>query len=160
MGDQDDRDPQILDHLAKHGDHQFSIDRIQCRGGFIRQQEPGIQGQGPGDGHPLLLSSRQLGRIGLGMGGQADVVKQFVDPVLDLLLGSAPEAQRIGDVFPDGLSHEEVEVLEDDAHLPPLIAEHLLRLIHQVQAVKPDFTLIGFGQKIQTAYQGGFARPG
>ena len=53
-----------LDHDIKYFLDSFWIQR---RGGFIEKNNLGLAAQGTGNGHTLLLSSRQCGRIGMGL---------------------------------------------------------------------------------------------
>lgn len=68
-------------HFVGHDDHRHAAARqaahhvqhfldhfgVECRGGLVKQHHFGLHGQGAGNGHPLLLSARQLPRVLVGM---------------------------------------------------------------------------------------------
>ena len=48
--------------------------------GLVEEQDLGLDGQGPGQGHALALAARELRRVALAEVGQADQLEQLVDP--------------------------------------------------------------------------------
>ena len=62
VGDEDGRDAEFpLDGADRAP--QFLADlRVEGAEGLVQQQHLGLVRQRPGDGHPLLLAARQLGR--------------------------------------------------------------------------------------------------
>ena len=62
MGHYDDCRLVLFGDLLQQFHDLFAAPGIQRGGGFIRQDEPGIVGQGPGDGHPLLFAAGEQGR--------------------------------------------------------------------------------------------------
>ena len=75
VGDHDHghaRSSQILHHVEYLADQL----RIQSARRFVEEHQLGLHRQRPGDGHPLLLSAGQLGRIAVQLIRQADPVEQ------------------------------------------------------------------------------------
>ena len=50
------------------------------RGGLVAQEHLGVGGQGPRDGNPLFLPAGELGRVGVGLVGQAYDFQQLQGP--------------------------------------------------------------------------------
>ena len=59
MGD-DDHGGLLLGQGADHPQHLAGELRVQGRGGLVKAEDIGAEGQGPGDGHPLLLAAGEL----------------------------------------------------------------------------------------------------
>ena len=106
---------------------------IQGRSGLVKTEDVGVQGQGPGDGHPLLLAARQLVRIVVGPVGQPHPAQQLPGLGLDLgvnlflprlvvglLLGQKLLGQH--HVLQGGVLGEQVEGLEHQPEVEPLAA--------------------------------------
>ena len=51
--------------------------RVEGAGGLVGEQHLGVAGQGAGDADALLLAAGELGRVVLGLVGEADEVEQF-----------------------------------------------------------------------------------
>jgi hypothetical protein len=58
--DAERRDCELLPETSKFAAHRRPQVRVQTREGFVEQQQPGMTHQRPGEGHALLLTSRQL----------------------------------------------------------------------------------------------------
>ena len=56
-------------HQRQHALDQFGV---QCRGGLIEEHHLRLHRECPRDGHPLLLSARQVGPPGVGLVRKAD----------------------------------------------------------------------------------------
>ena len=114
-----------------HGDTQLPVDvpdqlqdlpggiGIQGAGGLIAQQHSGMGGQRTGDGHALLLSAGQLGRVGVRLIRQAHQLQQLVGALLGLV--SLDTGQLHGEAYVPqaGALHQQIEPLEDHGDLPP-----------------------------------------
>lgn len=59
MGDHDDGASGLAAGLLQKPQHLFAGLVVQGTGGLVAQQELGVFGQGPGNGHPLLLAAGQ-----------------------------------------------------------------------------------------------------
>jgi hypothetical protein len=93
----------------------FDLDVIQVSRGLIGQYQRRIMHQGAGDGRPLLLPTRHMGRPVTGPLGEADAVQQGGGPLTGLLAGDARQAQRNHHIGPGAETGDEVEGLEHHA---------------------------------------------
>ena len=120
-----------LAHRIQHLLHPL---RIQGTGGLIEQHHLRIQGQSPGDRHPLLLTTAELRRVLVGLLANAHLVKEIHRPLLGSRLGTLLHLDRgKGDVVEDGKVREKVELLK---HHPHALADlpHLTFCMGGVQA--------------------------
>ena len=160
-------------HLVGHHDHgqaaggQLAHDRqhfahhlgVQGRGGLVKQQHLRLHGQGPGDGHPLLLAAGQLPGPGVDVRGHAHFFQVGQGGGLGRLLVLVQDiAQAGGAVFQHGHVVEQVERLEHHPHPGP-VAAGVEPLGHDVLAVEEDGARRGGLQQVDAAQQGGLARP-
>ena len=60
VGDKDEGDPRLLLNLLQLHLHVLAQLQVQGPQGLVQQQDLGLVGQSPGDGHPLLLSPGEL----------------------------------------------------------------------------------------------------
>ena len=67
---------QVAQPLAQLGPH-LGVERPE---GLVQQEDLGLDGQRPGQRHPLALATRELRGVALGQVGQADELQQLVDP--------------------------------------------------------------------------------
>ncbi|MNP30884.1 hypothetical protein D3C76_1239810 [compost metagenome] len=118
MGDQNDRQAQALIDLAQQAEDRLRGLRVECRSGFVAQQNRRVVNQGAGDADALFLAAGQLRRVSLVLGLQAHQFQQFTNLLLALFLGYAGDFQRQLDVLPNRLGGHQVEVLEDHADAP------------------------------------------
>ena len=160
VGDDHHGDPQFLVELLQQGQDGQGGGGVQGRGGLVAQQHLGAGGQGPGDGHPLLLPAGELGGVGPGPVSQAHQVQQFLGPFPGLGALGADELQGEADVVQGGALHEQVKALEDHADALPGPVEvfggelgHLLPVHHHGAGRGPL-------QQVHAPHQGGLARPG
>ena len=61
-------------HNCQHLAYHF---RIQGGGGLVEEQNVRVHSQRPGDGHPLLLTAGQLGRVGGSLVQKADPLQKL-----------------------------------------------------------------------------------
>ena len=99
VGDDHHGDPKLLVQVLQQGQDGGGGGGIQGGGGFVTQQDLGVRGQGPGDGHPLLLSAGELGGIGIRFLPQAHQVQQLQGPLSGLGSGGTAELHGEADVF-------------------------------------------------------------
>ena len=50
---------------------------VEGRGGLVEEHQLRVHRQGPGDGDPLLLAAGELGRVGVRLVAQADLLEQL-----------------------------------------------------------------------------------
>src|SRR6266508_2586726 len=159
MGDHHHRHPALgqLDH-----DVEDLLDhlRVERRGRLVEQDDLGAHGQRTGDGRTLLLAAGQLGRVALGLLGDADAREQFAGTRLGLgLWGPAGLDGAEGDVVQHGLVREQVEGLEHHADVGPQPGE-LFTLLGQGRPVDLDRAAVDRLEPVDAAAQGRLPRPG
>ena len=130
--------PAMGDHKAGAGEllqkpGQFPLNLppqvgVQGRKGFIQQQHLGLGGQNPGQGHPLLLSPRELTGALVPMLLQLKTAQQLLHRRL------VPGGH--GDVLLHGVMGEQGVLLEEIPHLPLLG-----RQVHPLFVVKQHSTV-------------------
>ena len=64
-------------HHVEHVPHQLGV---EGRGGLVEEHELGRHGQGPGDGHPLLLAAGQLVGVRGHLVGQSHPLEELLAP--------------------------------------------------------------------------------
>ena len=138
--------PHDVQHLA----HQL---RVQGGGGLVKEQRLGVHGQGPGDGHPLLLAAREHAGISVGLAGQSHLLQQLHGGALGLGLVHLLDLHRGGgDVGLHRLQREQVEALEHHAHLLPELAD-VVFLVQGVLTLIEDGAAGGGLQLVDAAQQ-------
>ena len=85
---------------------------------LVEQKHPGIRREGPDQRHPLLLATRELGRVEGPPVPEPDEVEHLVDPVGDLPGRPLSHLEAEGDVLLHRHVGEEGIGLEDDPELP------------------------------------------
>ena len=97
----------LVDHLG-----------IQGRGRLVEQHDLRLHGQGPRDGHPLLLPAREVGGMMPGLLGNAHALQEGAGRLLGLRAAHAPHLHgREHDVLQDRHVGKQVEGLEHHAHV-------------------------------------------
>ena len=132
MGD-DDHGDLALRQGADDLEHLPGQLRVQGGGGLVEAEDVRFQGQRTGDGHPLLLAAGELVGIVPRPVAQAHLGQQLLGLGLDLLTGSrfllALEVRPLlgqqltgqRDILQGGVLGEQVEGLEDQPEVEPLI---------------------------------------
>ena len=54
---------------------------VEGRQRLVQQEDLGLDRQGPGERHALLLAARQLPRVAVALVGQVDQLEQLADPL-------------------------------------------------------------------------------
>ena len=136
-----------------------------------------MEGQGPGDGHPLLLAAGELTGVVVRAVTQTHLGQQLPALGLDLLQDLLPVGFEVGpflaeellgqgDVPQGGVLGEQVEGLEHQAEMEPLFPHLALPLgggivgVEQSVPLDDDLPLVGGLQKVQAPQQGGLAAAG
>ena len=148
--------------LAHHAVQAFHLAVAQRGGGFVHNDEPGVEGQRPGDLHHLLLGHAQAGD----RGGRRNVQLQIVENDLRLLIDRlfvddqitftrlAPEKH----VFRDGHVGQQVEFLIDGDNA--LVLPFHRGVVHRQRfAVEPDLPAGLRLRPRERLQQRGFTRP-
>ena len=160
VGDEDDGlvEPglqlqQVILHLAAY-------QRIQCREGFVHQQDLGIGGQRAGQPHPLLHPAGELMRILVLEARQPHLVQPVTGLFLTLGARHLLHGQSIGGVVQHGAVRKEPEALEDHAHLLlAQVGQLAPSQFHHVLAIHPDLARGGLDEAIEMSDERGLARP-
>ena len=143
---------------GEHFAHQF---RVQGGGRLVQQDDLGVHGQGAGHGHALLLAAGKLGGVEQGTAGKAHA-GQLVHGAFTGGRGghAAHLAQGDGHVLFGGQVVEQVEVLEDHAHLGPEGAE--LGFVGEIQlfAFKDDLAPVRGDEAVDALQERALARTG
>src|SRR4029077_13154026 len=91
---------------------------------------------------------------------EADRVQRLGDTRLDLVVGLAEDAQSEGDVLVDGQVGQQLEVLEDQPDLPPVVGQLAPLHATQLDALDEDLALGRLLLPDQEANEGRLARAG
>ena len=120
MRDQDQRGAEVAVHLEQQVGDALAGGVIEAAGGFVGKQQPGKGSEGARQGHALLLAARQGARIVPGPLGQPHTGQQLAGDAMGLRVGGQLQGQH--DVFQRGHGGQQLEGLEDEAHLlrPPV----------------------------------------
>ena len=173
MGDDDHGG--LLFHQAPDDPQHLSGElRVQGRGGLVKAQDIRFQGQGSGDGHPLLLAAGELAGVVACPLLQAHFGEQLQTFLLNLLqnglfvgleVGPLPGQQLLGQghVFQGCILGKQVEGLKHHAEVEAFFANFGIGLAAAVGGVKDDVAphrdgaLIRGLQEVQAPQQGGLA---
>src|SRR5438093_872937 len=101
-----------LDDLGRHA-------LVEVAGGLVGDEQERLARDGAGQRGTLGLARRELGRIGLGAGREADGAERVEDAAGDLAPRRAQHAQHEGHVLVDGAAGQQLGVLKDDADRAP-----------------------------------------
>ena len=144
--------------LAEEIEHLGACLGIQRACGFVRQQEGGSVGQGPGHGHPLFLPSGEGGRQLVRLVGDAHLLQQGQGPLAALPATHARVEHGQLHIAHDARLGQEVVALEDEADL--LVADPGQLAAREPLDLSP-VERVGAGrgevQAAQDGHEGGFA---
>ena len=135
--------------------------RVQGRCGFVQQQDFGIHGQGPGNGHPLLLPAGELCRVERLFICQAHLGQFAHGPFHGL---GAPLvfdfAKGNGHIVQGREMVKEVEILKNHAHLLPVRVKGLfITDVHRL-SFQPESAGVRDDQAVHALEQGAFTPAG
>ena len=129
---------------------------------FVEEHHPRLAGEGPRQGHALLLAAGQfVGAAGGEVGPQRHHLEQLAHGTGALLAGAAAErrAEAERDVLPHGEVREQGAVLRDEADPAPMRGHGRSRAGHGATE-HADGARVGQLEAADQAQQGGLARPG
>ena len=153
MGDDHGGDVHLAVQIAQPGPQLLAHLGIEGAEGFIEQQHPRLNRQGPGQGDPLALATGELGGIAAAIALQLHKFEQLVHPAADGLLLPAPQLEAEGHVLAHGSMLEQGEVLKHKAHLPVLHGA-----LGGLLAGDPDAAAVAVLKAGDQAQQGALAR--
>src|SRR5450759_2644333 len=102
---------------AENGQDLSSGTTVQIAGGLIGEDQFGLVGQSPGDGHALLLPTRQLIRAVVLPFFKPDQPQAIEHPLAPLAYGHTFDAQHQFDIFVGRIVGRKAKGLEDKTHL-------------------------------------------
>ena len=109
----------FVTHAAQQVQHRERGFVVERGGWFVCKQNRRLQRQGAGNRNPLALAARKLRRILPGLLFQAEPGEQFRNTLFGLLFRLPGHLESKRDVAGHGARVQQVQVLEDDADLPP-----------------------------------------
>ena len=132
--------------------------RIQCRCGLIKEHDFGLHGQASCDGHALLLTARELGRIVIDPLFQTHPGEHLATEFFRLRFIDVPDFDGCdGCILQRCHVRIEIEGLKDKTDLRPYLGHIDLFVMHR-HAVDDEFAFLDGLQAIDTANQGAFSR--
>src|SRR3954471_13274201 len=134
------RDAQLVDPQQQLQDRPAD-QRVEVPGGLVGDHDLRVVDERARDGRALLLAAGELVRVLLRLPRQADQRKRAGDGRPDPAPRRARDLEREPDVLADGLARQQLEVLEDDADLPPHHRHLAPRQAGDVVAVEGDRAL-------------------
>src|SRR5581483_25811 len=114
VGDEDDDDPGLLPHPLELVVEQVAGDGVEGPERLVHEEDGGVLGDGPGQGHPLAHAARQLVGPLRAVALEPHHAEQLAGPVLTLGPGDAGQAQRQVDVAPHRQPGEQRRFLEHE----------------------------------------------
>ena len=168
MGDVDEGDAHLLLDALELDLHILAQLQVQGAQGLVQQQHLGPVHQGPGDGHPLLLSAGEGVGLAVFKALEADDLQHLHDGGADLLLaeldhplaggvrrvGDLLQPQAEGDVFKDVQVGEQGVFLEHRVDLP-LMGRNVIN----PHTVKEDVSRRRCREAADNPQRGGLAAP-
>ena len=154
VADQYGSDTVLLQHVADLAGNVFTQFHIQAGKRFIQQQYTRLGCHRPGNGHPLLLATRQAVREGLQQFADAQHIGQHTDAPLPFCRLDMLQAK--GNIFLHCQVWEQRIVLKHHAHLTFFHGHQKTRLTDQLTGYTDAPTGHGF-KPGNGAQQGGFA---
>src|SRR5262249_46351554 len=105
-----------LIHLPHQVDDPLASDRVEVRGGLVREDDLRAADKRPGDRHPLTLSTGKLIGSVTGVVGETDLLEESHHPSPALVAPELPlEEQRELHVLEHAEDANQVEALENEA---------------------------------------------
>src|SRR5260221_2980890 len=118
--------------LFEHLHHGFAAGRVEVAGGLVGEHDGRTAGDGARDRDELLVAAREGARAGLGPWREPHARERRVDARRPIRPVHAVQRQRVLDVLVHRHIADQVEALEDEAHIDVAHARFLARgeLIH------------------------------
>ena len=157
VGDHHDGLTELVDCAAHERQNLVAGRGVEVAGGFVGEDDFRPRRQGPAHGDTLLLATRELvGTMG-GAVGQPDRFDHLIDPTL--IGGLAGEVHRQRDVLDRRQGRDEVEGLENEAHIVASQQRQiLLRKGRQRRLTDEDLTIGQVVEPRHAVHEGRLAR--
>ena len=134
---------------------------VQSAGGLVGHDDGGMGGDGPGDGHPLLLTAGHFGGLVLPAVGHAYLFQGLHHDIPALQDRHTLIDQGQLHIFIGGEGGDQVIALEDEADLLVAdVGQLAVRAVGDVLTVQGVVPIGGDVQTAQNVHQGGLARAG
>ncbi len=147
--------------LLQHGQHLPARVGVQGAGGLVGQDHRRVPGQGPGDGHPLLLAAGELHGLVIQFIAQSHHLQGDPRPFVPLRLGDAGVHQGHLHILLQGQLGQQVVLLKDEAqHLVADGGQLVFVHLAHVLAVQQIGAGGGHVQAADDVHAGGFAGAG
>jgi len=163
VGDEQVGQAQARLEISQQGDDTGSDRDIEGGHGLIEDYELRIQGQGPGDGYPLTLATRELMRVaGTFLGPEAHLFQQLRHPPPPTAPVAAVNPEGFGDdvVYPELRVERGERVLEHDLEIPTSVTNGPSGDRRQLHVHEPHPARRGPLELENGASGGGLARAG
>ena len=150
----------LLDFLGGYG--------VESAGGFVHEQDVGLNGKGSGNAQPLLLAAGHaeggFGKPVLDLVKNGGALQGLLDPArYKSFVFHTVDAQPVGHVFVNGLG-KRIGLLENHAHTAAQLDHIGVRRVHipAVEGDAPRHLTAGneVVHTVETAEKGGFAAAG
>jgi len=141
-------DVHLIVEVAEPGPELLAHLRVESTEGFIKKQHLGLNSQGSGERNTLTLPTRELGGITVTVALQLNQIKQFINPILDLILLPFTKFKPEADVLANVAVLKKGKVLEDKAHMP-----FLNRAFSGLLTTDPNPAMIGLIEACDHAQQ-------
>ena len=116
VGGEEERRPQVAVDVVHGVQDVVGVLGVQVGRRLVGQDELGLLDHGPGDGHPLALAARELGRAGsVARSARSTQSRASRTALRRAAGGHAQQKQRELHVLVDRVDGQEVEGLEDEA---------------------------------------------
>ena len=142
VGDKHRSETQAGDKVLQLVAHLFPQQGVQCRERLVKQNATGLDDDGTGKGHALLLTAGKLVRIPLGQILQVDAA-QCLHHLFFQVLGTVLGAQTKGHVLKHRHVRPQRKILKDKPQ-PPLFRRgiNFLFLCKHTVVIKPDLPAV------------------
>ena len=160
MGDNHDGDAQTVVDLPQQLQNGAGGIGVKGAGSLVAEQILGACCQSSGNGNALLLSSGELGRIGIGPVGKTHHVQQLHGPRPGLFPAHAGDLQRIADVSQHASLGQQVEALKDHADRLPKLQKLLPGKLCHAFPINDNLAVRRLLKQVDTADKGAFPGAG
>lgn len=162
MGSQNDCGPMGIEAVQDIQKTHRSL-RIHITRWFVSQEDLGVDHNGPGNGHPLLLSSGEVSAHGMFFAFQLQPPKNSIHPAMNLIPGQVAYDQGQSNVFPNTALGKEHKVLKNNRYIPAQEVQPFLGQAVQVVPGNEGGTFLNGQRTMQKTQKSRFAgsgRPG
>ena len=159
MGSQNDRGPMGIEAIQDIQKTHRSL-RIYITSRFVSQEDLGIDHNGPGNSHPLLLSSGEVSTHGMFFAFQLQPPENSIHPAMNLIPGQVAYDQGEGNVFPNAALGKNHKILKNNRHIPAQEVQAFLGQAVQIVPGNERDTFLNGQRTMQKTQKGRFAGSG